>query len=398
MATMSRNGHPAVLSAFSGAGGLDLGFEKAGFRTVGCIENNSAARATLEANRPAWRLLEPAEINALSSSLTPPNLGLAEGELGVIAGGPPCQPFSKASQWLQTGAKGMADERSDCLTGLMRLVDAFLPRVVFLENVPGFVRGRTSALPFIASQMDAINQRQGTQYRPQVRILNAADYGVPQRRRRALIVALRDGGEFEWPAQTHADRPVRCWDAIGGMSCNDAGRAAGRWADLLPSIPEGWNYQWHTNRGGGCPLFGYRTRYWSFLLKLAKGEPAWTLPASPGPATGPFHWENRALSVREMLRLQSFPVCWQVCGSLKDRVRQVGNATPPLLAEVIGRAIGDQALNLKYETPPRLRIPRKRSIPVPEMVHPIPRRYRSLQGDHAPHPGPGRGPKPLARS
>ena len=82
-------------------------------------------------------------------------------------------------------------------------------------------------------------------------------------------------------------------------------KAAGKWAGLLPTIPEGENYLFHTRLGGGRPLFGYRTRYWSFLLKLAKDEPSWTLQAHPGPATGPFHWANRPLTVQEMLRLQS---------------------------------------------------------------------------------------------
>ena len=84
----------------------------------------------------------------------------------------------------------------------------------------------------------------------------------------------------------------------------------GKWADLLPTIPEGQNYLWHTNRGGGSQLFGWRTRYWSFLLKLAKNLPSWTIQAHPGSSIGPFHWRNRKLSVPEMCRLQTFPTAW----------------------------------------------------------------------------------------
>ena len=78
-------------------------------------------------------------------------------------------------------------------------------------------------------------------------------------------------------------------------------------ADLLPAIPEGENYLFHTNRGAGVPLFGWRTRFWNFLFKLAKDRPSWTIQARPGPATGPFHWTNRRLSARELCRLQTFP-------------------------------------------------------------------------------------------
>ena len=113
----------------------------------------------------------------------------------------------------------------------------------------------------------------------------------------------------------------------------------GRWAKLLPSIPEGKNYLWHTDRGGGERLFGWRTKYWSFLLKLAKNQPAWTIPAQPAQNAGPFHWRNRQLRTSEMLRLQTFPSDIFVAGTRAERQRQIGNAVPPLLAEVIGRAI-----------------------------------------------------------
>src|SRR6185312_12245754 len=109
----------------------------------------------------------------------------------------------------------------------------------------------------------------------------------------------------------------------------------GKWADLLPSIPPGMNYLWHTDRGGGEPLFGWRRRYWSFLLKLAPDQPSWTIQAQPGPATGPFHWDNRRLTGREMARLQTFPDDIQITGSLADAQRQIGNAVPSLLAEVL---------------------------------------------------------------
>ena len=99
------------------------------------------------------------------------------------------------------------------------------------------------------------------------------------------------------------------WDALADIEPNPGEDLAlrGKWGDLLASIPEGNNYLWHTDRGGGKPLFGWRRRYWSFLLKLAKSRPSWTIQAQPGPAIGPFHWANRRLSMRELCRLQTFP-------------------------------------------------------------------------------------------
>jgi DNA (cytosine-5)-methyltransferase 1 len=191
---------------------------------------------------------------------------------------------------------------------------------------------------------------------------------------------------------------MRAWDAIGDLP--DPGSDVlplGTWAsDLLPSIPEGGNYQWLTAKGGGDEVFGYRTRYWSFLLKLAKDRPSWTLSASGGPSTGPFHWNNRQLTVRERLRLQSFPDDWKLSGSVRSQVRMAGNATPPLLAEIIGRAIAQQILHpgttLDQRTSPSL--PRKRTVPAAVDPVPVPKRLQYLIGKKKAHPGAGFGPSP----
>jgi len=386
-----------VLSAFSGAGGLDLGLESAGFSTVACIESDPTARATLRSNRPHWCLLEPEDITDLAEVLTPERVGLEIRELAVLVGGNPCQPFSKAAQWSSNGKSGLKDPRSYCLDGFFKLARAFLPKVILMENVPGFIRGRSAAVLMIAETLNKLNAEVGTDYELHYRVLNAVDYGVPQRRERAILVAVRDGHVINWPEPTHCDQPVRAWDALADIVAEDAPTASGRWADLLPSIPEGMNYQWHTDRGGGKSLFGYRTRYWSFLLKLAKNEPGWTIPAQPGPATGPFHWDSRPLTVRELLRLQTFPSNWKIAGGYRSQFRQIGNATPPLLAEVIGRAIGEQLFGLTYDRKPELAISRKMSVPRPIRARPVAPKYLDLEGKHASHPGSGRGPKPIVK-
>ena len=212
------------------------------------------------------------------------------GELSLLAAGPPCQPFSNAAQWSLTGARGLGDHRTQTLHSLLRLIERLLPHAILIENVPGFVKGNRAALSTLEERLDAVNSRNGTRYKLACRILNAADFGVPQRRRRAIVIAFRSGAIPTWPAATHRDRPVRAWDALHNVCPATPPAPSGRFAALLPSIPEGQNYQFFTERGEGPSLFGYRRRFWSFLLKLAKVEPAWTVPANPGPATGPFHW------------------------------------------------------------------------------------------------------------
>ena len=388
------NGRLVCLSTFSGVGGLDLGLERSGFSIIGAVENDAAARRSLVLNRPRLPNLMPHDINEVAYGLLPRDLGIGKGDLALLAAGPPCQPFSKAAQWARTGSLGLDDERAGCLQGLVMLIERFLPHAVLIENVPGFVTGGSSALPFLEERLAEVNRRSGTRYKLSHRVLDAAELGVPQHRRRAIVATLRDGEDLAWPATTHLDRPVRAWDALRGVRPKDVPAPSGRFAGLLPSVPEGMNYQYFTERGEGPSLFGYRRRFWSFLLKLAKAEPAWTVPANPGPATGPFHWESRPLAPEEILRLQSFPTSWKLEGSYREQVRQAGNATPPLLAELLGRALARQLFGVDFNGSPTLAIERVASVPPPIPPRPVADEYMSLVGEHAPHPGPGCGPSP----
>jgi DNA (cytosine-5)-methyltransferase 1 len=177
----------------------------------------------------------------------------------------------------------------------------------------------------------------------------------------------------------------------------------GQYATLLPSIPEGRNYLWHTPEGierwsnnGRSPddaIFGWRTRYWSFLLKLAKNLPSWTISATPGPSTGPFHWRNRQLSVRELCRLQTFPDNYEIRGSRREQIRQVGNAVPPVLGELLGLEIRRQLFQ-EQGVPRSLKlIPQLRDdCPEPEPLGEVPKAFHCRKAQHSPHPGEGRGP------
>lgn len=359
---MSNTKIPKVLSLFSGAGGLDIGFEQAGFETVGCLESDFYARETLKLNRPGWPLLSPSDVTLWESGRISKALGLAVGELDLLLAGPPCQPFSKASYWSNGKAKSMADPRAATLMKTLDFVEELLPRAVVIENVPAFAyRKQNEGLRLIRSSLRKINKKHGTNYSSTLTVINAVHYGVPQRRERAFIVVYRDGKRFRSPVTTNSASAsskkaplISAFDAFDGLEVGDAERRdlalGGKWADLLPSIPEGRNYLYHTPEGEGVPLFGWRTRYWSFLLKLSRELPSWTLPASPGPATGPFHWENRHLSVREMCRLQTFPDSWNIVGSYREARKQIGNAVPSAMAEAVARRVWSDLLRLPYDS------------------------------------------------
>lgn len=374
---------------------MDVGLESAGFEHVGLIEIGTRQRETLRANMGAT-LLDGGDVNELAETLTPRDLGLSVGELELLAGGPPCQPFSMAAQWAAAGRQGMLDPRARTVESTLTLVRKFLPRAVLFENVRGFVQGPGSAIEFLREEFSRISRETGANYTLDFRILNAADYGVPQNRRRAIVVALRDGVELSWPDRTHVDSPLSAGDALAGVSLDETPLARGKWVDLLPSIPEGKNYLWLTSRGGGPEVFGYRTKYWNFLLKLARDLPAWTLSASPGPSTGPFHWENRPLAVEEQARLQSFPDYWRFSGNFRDQTLQVGNATPPLLAEVMGLAIRRSFNEPSVPGPALVRQRIGGSELTSAKVAPLPERFTHLVGKKQPHAGEGNGPAPRA--
>lgn len=400
---------PTVISLYTGAGGLDYGFEAAGFRTAVAVEMNRDACITLRHNRPRMAVIED-DIHNVTSDKILSEANLVRGQADVLIGGPPCQPFSKSAYWASGDAARLSDPRSGTLGAYMRVVEDTLPNAFLLENVGAMkFDGKNEGVDLLLSLVDDINRRHGVKYAPEFRVLKAADFGVPQLRERFFLVAQRDGQPFTFPTPTHAPldpstgqlpflhEPYRtAWDALHDVRPDEDELPAlaprGKWAELLPSIEEGHNYLWHTDRGGGEPLFGWRRRYWNFLLKLAKNQPAWTVQAQPGPATGPFHWESRRLSRRELCRLQTFPDSVHVIGNVAAVQRQVGNAVPSLLAEVIARAMWTQLLGRSARrSPPKLMPVRQESTPAPEPRAPVPREFLSMRGEHDAHPGTGKG-------
>jgi len=391
-----------ILSLYTGAGGLDLGFEAAGYSTRAAVELDQDAAKTLGANRD-WNVLHKS-IHEVKSSELLTAAELTEGDAAVLVGGPPCQPFSKSGYWARGDARRLQDPRATTLEAYLRVLRDAKPQAFLLENVPGLAyRNKEEGLQLLRQTIQSINGEHGTAYSFSVGRIKATDFGVPQYRERVFIIGHRDGIQFTFPAVTHGpglEPYLTAWDAIGEHEDDDdpALRMGGKWAELLPTIPEGANYLHHTDRGGGLPLFGWRTRYWNFLLKLAKQQPSWTLTADPGSAVGPFHWKNRRLSATEMMRLQTFPAGYSIIGNQRSIQRQLGNAVPSALAELLALEMrrqffgDDDAPRALTLLPARVETPA-----VPEPVAPVPARYALMAGEHEPHPGTGLGPAAIQR-
>jgi DNA (cytosine-5)-methyltransferase 1 len=400
---------PTVISLFSGAGGLDYGLEAAGFDVAVALEMDHDCCETLRANRP-WDVIEKNVFDLRPGELLK-TAGVKQGEADLLVGGPPCQPFSKSGYWARGDALRLDDPRANTLSAYLGVLREALPRAFLLENVEGLAySGKDEGMRLLLRSLETINKACGTNYTARPQVVNAADYGVPQLRQRVFLIGSRDGTEFRVPAPTHSDgtgglpRHRTAWEALWNVvpTPHEDLTVRGKWARLLPAIPEGENYLFHTppnEKRGGTPLFGWRRRYWSFLLKLAKDRPSWTITAQPGPAIGPFHWENRRLSMRELCRLQTFPDDVQILGSRTSVQKQVGNAVPSLLAEVLGREIRTQLLGLPaLPRAPHLAVATGAPLtPPPTHRAPVPADMLKLAGKHKPHPGTGKGNGARAR-
>jgi len=234
-----------VISLYTGAGGLDLGFEAAGFEVAIALEMDPEAVATLRRNRD-WPVIDR-DIHDVTSREILAAGGLREGEADVLVGGPPCQPFSKSGYWANGDTLRLDDPRAGTMAAYLRVLRDTLPRTFFLENVPGLAyRGKSEGIELIERTIEKINAERGVSYSLRYRQLNAASFGVPQLRERVIVVGSRDGSSFDFPTPTHGhvDGPpeltavapfTNAWDAIGDLEDDDDPdlRVRGKWADLL---------------------------------------------------------------------------------------------------------------------------------------------------------------------
>lgn len=392
---MSNKNRLKVISLFTGAGGLDYGIEAAGFDTAVAIEMDKWCCETLRYNRE-WPVIED-KIENVDSDTILKTAKLKRGEAGLLIGGPPCQPFSKSGYWRDGDAKRLDDPRANTLNQYMRVLEDTLPHAFILENVFGLAyKGKDEGLRYLENTINEINNRNKVNYTFKWQVINTAHFGVSQIRERVFIIGSRDGYEFEFPKQRFFPKeecnPIdelqgktfrTAWDAIGDLvpegESHHESEVGGKWGALLPSIPPGENYLWHTERGGGQPIFKWRSRYWSFLLKLHPDKPSWTIQAQPGTAIGPFHWNNRRLTMREMARIQTFPDDVEVLGGNSNVQKQIGNAVPSAIGELLGKEIRRQFFGEKINSKSLKLIPNYNDDEFEvSFVKRIPKEYKEL--------------------
>lgn len=297
-----KNG-PLALDLFAGCGGLGLGFEAAGFTTVG-FEMDEDCCATYRMN-----LRSPCHQIRLS-----PGQELTDG-VDVIIGGPPCQPFS-----VNGDQRGRRDDR-DGFPAYLWAVERYRPRIAVFENVRGMLYKNREYFDRIVESLESLG------YKVEWQILNAVDYGVPQNRERLFVVAHR--GSFDFPDPTHTDRAVTAGEALG---------------ELAGLIPEGAKFL-------TASMDDYVARYEKASKcvrprDLHLNQPSRTVTCrNLNGATGDMlrvrldDGRRRRLTVREGARLQSFPDWFVFCGAEGSQFNQVGNAVPPLLGKAVARSV-----------------------------------------------------------
>lgn len=334
------------ISLFSGCGGLDLGLHQVGFRTVLASDLEKLCAETWQRNLPSVPFLG-GRIGAWTRTDVVNAMGGTIGEIDLVAGGPPCPPFSKSRFYRKEKPRALDDPNGwETIDGYLRMLDWVRPRAFILENVKGLAyKVHADALNMIIERAEKLG------YKVSTGVLNAANFGVPQIRERCFVVGSLDR-EITLPQPTHSKDPNDKrlpWVTAGTVladldteeNASDEGHfAGGQHHGLLREVPPGDNYLFFTEkRGNPSPKFKWRGRYWSFLLKLSPEMPSWTIQARRSNNMGPFHWRNRILRISEIKRLQTFPDAFELAGTTEQQWRQVGNAVPPMLAAAVGRSV-----------------------------------------------------------
>jgi len=321
---------PKAIDLFSGCGGLTLGLKRAGFAVIGAVEICELAVETYRMNHPEVTVWHE-DILSLSLGRMKRNVGIRKYELDLLAGCPPCQGFSSIRT--RNGRRRVRDSRNDLLFDFLRFVDGLRPRAVMLENVPGLTR--TVRMQRFVRELRSLG------YHVNHDVLNAADYGVPQRRRRLILVAGRDGGTIEFAQPARVNCTVR--DAIGTMkpvgksgdSLHDLPESRSpRIAKLIARIPKdggsraalgnGHQLQCHRECDGFKDVYGRMS--WDDVAPTITG-------GCVNPSKGRFLHpsDDRCITLREAACLQGFPkrYCFSLDRGKFSAAAMIGNALPP---------------------------------------------------------------------
>ncbi len=318
---------PSILELFAGAGGLALGINRAGFKTVGLIENDKDCVSTLKTNKPRW--------NVIPYGVEDVDYSNFKG-VDVVSGGFPCQAFSSAGKRL-----GFEDKRGNLFFEMMRPIRELKPKIVLAENVQGLLshnKGKT--INTILSTL----REEG--YNVSCQLLNAVDFGVPQKRKRLIIVGvlgdhlIPDISTPNTVKKTVKDALLNC-PKSEGISYSKSKKAVmnqippgGCWTSLPNKVQKAYM---GASYGHGSHMGGRR----GMARRISWDEASLTILCSPSQKqTERCHPdETRPFTTRESARIQTFPDNWVFSGSLMSQYRQIGNAVPVLFAEAIAKYI-----------------------------------------------------------
>ena len=354
---------PIALSFFSGAMGMDIGIEKAGFQTIFASEINNACRKTIKRNQPDIALT--GDIRNYSAAEIRSIAGLREGEeIDLMVGGPPCQAFSTAGK-----RRAFTDERGNVFLNFIDLIISLRPKYAVIENVRGLLSASLKHTPHLERNKDdyessseemagsalnrIINQLEENGYGVSFNLYNAANFGTPQKRERVILVCSRDGKRPPYLEPTHSEKgegglpkwrtfksAVKSLKNVDHKYINFPAKRLKYYKMLGPgqnwrSLPlelqkEAMGKSFYS--GGGKT---------GFLRRLAWDKPSPTLLTHPAmPATDLAHpEEDRPLSIQEYKVIQEFPIDWEIEGSLLEQYKQIGNAVPVGLGLAVGKLI-----------------------------------------------------------
>lgn len=352
---------PRVIDLFAGVGGLSLGFEKKGFDVVLANEYDASIAASYIANHKNTKMI----VGDITSLDLEDTFGKLAGTIDVVIGGPPCQGFSQKGQ-----RKTIHDERNFLFKYYVSVVELVNPKYFVMENVPNLL---TAEGGYFRHEIEELFNKLG--YSLEYGVLNASDYGVPQNRRRAVIIGKLNGDAPKLPVPKRND--VTIWDAISDLAYLESGEGSEEQEYKYPAESD---YE-KMLRIDSSKLFNHRATKHSPLAlerlalippnagrevlpeehltksiysgtwtRMKKDEISVTITTrfdtpSSGKFTHPFL--NRAITVREAARIQSFPDNFHFVGNKGSQMKQVGNAVPPLLAAAIAEVIMN---DIKEET------------------------------------------------